>query len=132
MAAIVWLAIAFQVKHFLFDWLYQPPYMWKNKGTFGHWGGIVHSSLHGVSTAIILALFGAVTLRSDAAMIMILPIALAEFVAHYMIDWAKMNINRKTGWTATTHHAFWVLTGFDQLLHQLTYVAIIAYWITLW
>ncbi|AXQ69940.1 membrane protein [Caulobacter phage CcrSC] len=132
MAQIVWLAILFQVKHFVFDWAYQPPYMWKNKGTFGHWGGIVHSGIHAIWTALILALFAAITLKSDDAVRAIPLIALAEFVAHYLIDWAKMNINRKMGWTATTHHAFWVLTGFDQLLHQLTYVAIIAYWVSLW
>ncbi|UTU08035.1 hypothetical protein CcrC1_gp349 [Caulobacter phage C1] len=132
MTNVLWLMLLLQIKHFVFDWVYQPPYMWKNKGTFGHWGGIVHSGLHAAWTALILALFGGVVLPPDAAMKVIPWIALGEFIAHYLIDWAKMNINRKMGWTATTHHAFWVLTGFDQLLHQLTYLAIIAYWVTYW
>lgn len=92
--------------------------MWQNKGTFGHPGGIVHSGLHAVTTCIILTFWlvnplGAVVL------------ALFEFVVHYVMDWAKMNINKAKGWGATTHNEFWQLTGFDQLIHQLTYITII-------
>lgn len=108
-----------QVKHFILDFWWQPPFMWQNKGTFGHWGGIVHSGLHALVTALILLFF----IPSPTIALFI---ATGEFIAHYLIDWAKMNINRKMGWTATTHNEFWQLTGFDQLMHQLTYVAIIA------
>ena len=107
------------VKHFIWDFWYQPPFMWQNKGTFGHWGGIVHSLTHAVTTFIILVFwlenpFGALLL------------ATFEFVVHYLTDYAKMNINRIKGWGATTHNEFWQLTGFDQLVHQLTYIAILA------
>lgn len=105
------------VKHFIWDFYYQPPYMFMNKGTFGHWGGIVHSGIHAVTTFIILLFF---------APHLALILALGEFVIHYFTDYAKMNINRIKGWTATTHNEFWQLTGFDQLVHQLTYVAILA------
>ena len=91
--------------------------MWQNKGTFGHWGGIAHSGIHAFATYIILCLF----VFPAAA----LTLAIFEFVVHYATDWAKMNINRIKGWTATTHNEFWQLTGFDQLVHQLTYVAIL-------
>lgn len=91
--------------------------MWQNKGTFGHWGGIVHSGVHAFATYIILCFF----IVPAAA----LALAVFEFVVHYATDWAKMNINRVKGWTATTHNEFWQLTGFDQLVHQLTYVAIL-------
>lgn len=113
------LLVLLQVKHFVFDFYYQPPYMWQNKGTFGHWGGITHSMLHTLATGIIIYWF-------VDSMNLILALMAFEFVAHYLIDFAKMNINRIKGWTATTHNEFWQLTGLDQLFHQLTYVAIIG------
>jgi hypothetical protein len=93
--------------------------MWQNKGIFGHWGGISHSGIHAFTTYIILCFF------VDSTEFALL-LAVGEFVIHYITDYAKMNINRIKGWGATTHDEFWQLTGFDQLVHQLTYVAIIA------
>jgi hypothetical protein len=107
------------VKHFIWDFYYQPAYMWQNKGIFGHWGGISHSGIHAFTTYIILCFF------VDSTEFALL-LAVGEFVIHYITDYAKMNINRIKGWGATTHDEFWQLTGFDQLVHQLTYVAIIA------
>lgn len=115
MEIIVLLALLL-VKHFVWDFYYQPPYMWQNKGTFGHWGGVVHSGLHAFTTFIILLFF--------TAPLLALLLMLFEFVVHYLTDYAKMNINRIKGWGATTHNEFWQLTGFDQLIHQLTYIVI--------
>lgn len=106
-----------QLKHFIFDFWYQPPYQFLNKGTYGHWGGLIHSGQHAIPTFLILLFWVSWPLA--------LIIAVAEFLAHYHIDWAKMNINKAKGWTATTNNQFWQLLGADQLLHQLTYVAII-------
>ena len=106
------------VKHFVWDFFYQPAYMWQNKSTFGHWGGIAHSGIHAVTTFVILLFFTTMPVAIFAAVF--------EFVLHYLTDWAKMNINRAKGWGATTHNEFWQLTGFDQLVHQLTYIAILA------
>lgn len=107
------------IKHFIADFLYQPPYQWMNKGTYGHMGGIVHSGQHVLLTALILPFFGVST---D----WILPIVWGEFMIHYHTDWAKMNLNKKMGWGATTHNEFWILLGVDQLVHSLTYL-LIAY-----
>ena len=104
-------------KHFIWDFWYQPPYMWQNKGTFGHLGGIVHSGTHAITTFVILLFF---TSSIVAAVAMVF-----EFIVHYLTDWAKMNINKAKGWGATTHNEFWQLTGFDQLVHQLTYIGIL-------
>lgn len=106
------------VKHFIWDFYYQPPYMWQNKGTFGHWGGIAHSGIHAATTYFILLFYATL----EVAVLL----AVFEFVVHYLTDYAKMNINRIKGWGATTHNEFWQLTGFDQLVHQLTYVVILA------
>lgn len=54
---LVWLLLALQIKHFIWDFYYQPPYMWQNKGTFGHPGGIVHSGLHAITTFYLLFTF---------------------------------------------------------------------------
>jgi hypothetical protein len=115
MEIIVLLALLL-VKHFVWDFYYQPPYMWQNKGTFGHWGGVVHSGIHAFTTFIILLFF--------TTPLLALLLMLFEFVVHYLTDYAKMNINRIKGWGATTHNEFWQLTGFDQLMHQLTYIVI--------
>jgi len=120
MNMVLLLLIALQIKHFIFDFYWQPPSMWQNKGTFGHWGGIAYSYFHVCATFIIVSCF----LPTNSQLIYIIP--LCEFVVHYMTDWAKMNINRIKGWGPTTHNQFWQLTGFDQLIHQLTYVAILA------
>lgn len=112
------LLTALTVKHFVFDFLYQPPYQWQNKGTYGHWGGLVHSGQHAVASFLILLFFTA----SPVAAVL----AILEFFIHYHMDWFKMNYNKRKGWTATTHNEFWVLMGFDQLVHSLTYILMVA------
>lgn len=123
------LLFALQTKHFVADWLFQPRYMHTNKGTFGHPGGLLHAGLHGLLTVIILLFFVDPRL---AAMV-----AAAECAAHYLIDWTKMNVNRRAKLVPTPigpyrwpqSEWFWIFLGFDQWLHQLCYVAII--WIVI-
>ena len=52
--------------------------------------------------------------------------ALEDAGIHYHIDWAKMNAKNKLKLKADTSEWFWILLGFDQLLHYLTYFAIVA------
>ncbi len=111
------LLTALTIKHFVFDFLYQPPYQWKNKGTYGHWGGLVHSGQHMVATFIILLFF--------TNPLIALGVSFLEFVIHYHMDYLKMVTNRVKGWTATTHNEFWILVGFDQLVHSMTYILIV-------
>ena len=117
MSNIVLLLLALQFKHLVVDWILQPPWMWKNKGTYLHIGGIVHSAFNAVTTGICFLL---VTPH-------ILCIIIIDFLVHYHIDWAKMNITRITNWKPTTHPEFWWLTGFDQYLHQVTYILLLLY-----
>jgi hypothetical protein len=111
---------ALNVKHFVADFLYQPPYQWQNKGTYGHLGGVVHSGQHVLLTAVILLLF-------HVPILVVASLALLEFLVHYHMDWAKMKFNKYKGWTATTHNEFWILLGVDQLVHALTYIGIAAF-----
>ena len=111
------LLVALQIKHFVLDFAYQPPYMWMNKGTLGHPGGIIHAGLHALMSFILVLTVSSVSVA--------LTVLLFEFVAHYLIDYAKMNINRIKGWKCNTHSEFWILAGLDQLLHQFTYIIIL-------
>jgi len=105
------------VKHFLFDFVLQTSYQVKNKGKFGHPGGILHSGLHAAGTAFILFIMA-------APGAILVAIVVAEFLVHYHIDWGKDQITRRF---ATGQNAFfWQMIGLDQLLHQLTYLAIAA------
>lgn len=117
------------VKHNLLDFRFQPPYMWMNKGTFGHPGGLLHSGLHAAATWLILPWFvmhhySSGTQANNLQEVLIMMIGVTEFVIHYLTDWAKMNINRIKGWKCNEHPQFWALTGDDQMIHCLTYVGI--------
>jgi hypothetical protein len=100
-------------KHFIVDFPLQVPYHYKNKGTYGHLGGIFHAALHGLGT--FLCIFW---LNFETAIYL----AISDMLMHYHIDWAKMNLNRKLGWGPTTHEQFWWLLGLDQYFHSLTYI----------
>lgn len=112
---MVWLIFWLVTKHFIVDFPLQGPYQYRNKGTYGHPGGILHALLHGAATLLILAWstpwFG--------------EIAAAEAIAHYHIDWAKMRLNARMGWNPDNSEYFWWLLGFDQWLHYCCYVAIV-------
>jgi hypothetical protein len=106
------------VKHFVADFLYQPPYQWQNKGTYGHPGGLVHSGQHAILSLVLLLFF--------VSPMIAVAIAAGEFIIHYHMDWFKMRYNKLKGWGATTHNQFWVLLGVDQLVHSLTYIGIMG------
>ena len=82
----VTLLTLFVVKHFVADFLLQFNYMIKEKGRYLATGGIQHSAIHGILTYFILLYF---TNPHTASIL-----SLLDFVIHYHIDWAKMNINK--------------------------------------
>ena len=117
--AILWLFFWLFTKHFVVDFPLQAnPYQYKNKGTYGHAGGILHSGLHGIATFLVLSFFVPSYIAAW--------LSIADFTVHYHIDWAKMNLNKKTGWGPLTSEWFWIALGFDQYLHYLTYLAIVV------
>jgi hypothetical protein len=121
MNEIMALLLLLQVKHLVVDWCWQPPYEWKNKGTYGHWGGIRHSLKNAAGTAVCFIPFVAAP-----SLIMVF---LIDFMVHYHVDYGKMNINRIKSWGPTTHAEFWMLTGLDQFFHQICYIILI--WVAL-
>jgi hypothetical protein len=113
------LMLGFLIKHFIYDFLLQRKFQYENKGTFGHSGGILHAGLHSVGTIIVLSLVPGPTTGGQ------LILSGLDFIAHYLIDYTKVNLNARWGLKPDTSEWFWILLGFDQLLHGLTYILII-------
>jgi hypothetical protein len=49
---------AFFVKHLVCDFPLQRAYQYKNKGIYGHPGGVLHAWIHAVGTLVICLTFG--------------------------------------------------------------------------
>ncbi len=109
--------LAFQIKHFLGDFVLQTAWQVRTKGIYGHVGGLVHSGIHILGTIPILIYLD---VSAGAAAI----ILIGEFAVHYHMDWLKANIDRVYQW-GTQSQRYWILFGVDQLVHQLTYLAIV-------
>jgi len=116
------LIVGLLTKHFLADYVLQSRYIIENKRHYGHPGGLLHAGFHAVGSAIAF-LFAGVSIGAS-----LITLLLAEFIAHYHIDWAKDRLNRKWGLTPDQRQ-YWALNGFDQFLHHLTYVIMIAIWL---
>ena len=108
LAVMTWLI----VKHFVCDFpLQTSPWMYANKGTYGHFGGIAHALVHGLGTWLVLGFWAGVI----------------DAVVHYHVDWLKVNANRHYGLTPSNSDWFWILLGADQLAHMLTYIALVGW-----
>ncbi len=105
-------------KHLVFDFFLQTSYQYRNKGIYGHPGGLLHAGLHALGTTPVF-LWIAPSKALAAAII------IGEFVVHYHIDWTKDQVNRRLKLAADDARFWWTL-GVDQFLHDATYVAIVA------
>lgn len=117
---IILLLVLLQVKHFIVDFVLQTQEEVEHKGTYLDWRGVKHSVKHGLGTLLVLVSIGASFEFSWVY-------CAADFLIHYHIDWLKMNATRNLTPADT---AFWTWLGFDQALHQLTYIMIVAIIIT--
>jgi hypothetical protein len=102
-----------QVKHWYVDFVNQSEEEVKYKGSYLDWRGVKHSLKQGAATALVLFLF---TPLNWAILF-----GLIDFVAHYHIDWTKMNKGNRD----ITTPQFWNHLGLDQMAHQLTYLGIV-------
>lgn len=110
----------FQIKHMLADFFLQTPRMLSGRAAYLHMGRAQHAGLHAAATVVVLALVG-------IPLWFIAVIAVAEWAVHFHIDWGKAAYSELRGYTPADAK-FWRAVGFDQALHQLTYVAIIWAW----
>lgn len=113
-ALFAWL----EIKHFVFDYVVQTPYQFRNKGTYGHLGGVLHSGLQALGTIPVFFIV-------PTGWLMAVTIVIGEFVVHYHVDWSKEQSLRRMKLT-TTDAWYWRIYGIDQLAHHLTYVVIVA------
>lgn len=120
LALLILAAVAvLMAKHTVADFYLQTAYQYLNKGTYGHPGGLIHAGIHVALTPLVYFVL------APASVLLALGVAAGEFLVHYHTDWLKEQINRREGWTVNDHK-FWSLLGTDQLVHGLTYLAIVA------
>jgi hypothetical protein len=120
LALIILAAVAvLLLKHAVADFYLQSSYQYLNKGIYGHPGGIIHSAIHVALTPLVYLVI------APASFMLVLGVAVGEFVLHYHIDWLKEQVVHRNGWTSQ-NPGFWYALGTDQFVHGLTYLALIG------
>ena len=105
-------------KHFACDFPLQTDYQLRTKRIYGHPGGLLHASLHALATSPVFLLL-------KPPLGLALAIVATEFLLHYHIDWSKEQILASWNWQPEDRN-YWRTIGIDQMLHNFTYVGIIA------
>ena len=115
--AVMALMALMAVKHFCADFLFQTAAIARGKAGRHRWLTplLLHAGGHAVLTLIIALL----------AFPQLWWVAVAEFVVHAAIDRGKVIAGNKAR-IDVSMTAYWWLLGFDQMLHQLTNVAIVG------
>jgi hypothetical protein len=111
------LFIGLEIKHFVADYFMQPAWMLVGKGDLKHYGGYVHAAVHAGLSGIVLLVAG-------TPLLVLAGLVFAEWLIHYIFDFSKIYYSRGVH-IDTSPGRFWALHGFDQILHQLTYAAMI-------
>lgn len=110
------LLVIFQVKHLVCDYFLQGKYM---LGKFNPTGWALplaaHCAVHAVATASI-ALYYAPSYA--------LPLAIADFFIHFVID--KFKVEASRGYDSQKDKEFWIALGMDQFAHHMTHYMLIA------
>ena len=116
-----------ELKHLIVDFFQQTPYHYKNKGTYGHPGGLEHAFQHAFATMLILSMGTAISSWG------VFWLGVLEFLLHYHIDYFKQNITKDKGWSKLLESKLEVYSdqyfnviGVDQFLHQLTYILLLC------
>lgn len=109
-----------QIKHMFADFYLQTSRMLAERDRYLHMGRAQHAGVHALGSAGALLLVG-----TTASVVLV--IVVLEWVVHYHIDWGKGRYSNATQQTPADP-GYWRAIGFDQALHQLTYVAMIWSW----
>jgi hypothetical protein len=107
----------FQLKHFLCDFVLQTQSQIEAKSRYGHPGGVVHAGLHCLGSLPALLVVSARPLPIGGLLI-------CEFLIHYHSDWGKARLDRRYA-LMNSQARYWILFGLDQLIHQMTYLAMV-------
>ena len=105
------------IKHYFADFMLQTDNMLKNKGNYGHVGGIDHALTHGLLTFLVVLSF------LGFSLIPTFGVSVLDGVIHYHIDYIKAKFGEKD----ISKKKFWYHFGLDQLAHYLTYILLCAF-----
>ncbi len=117
---ILALLFLFQIKHWYADFKIQTYMQTVKKGVWLDPIGISHTVDHIWTTLVVLMIFN---FFHPLNAFVIVFIAIAEGIYHYMIDYTKV----KYGCKDNTKPQFWNQFGLDQLAHQASYLLIVAF-----
>jgi len=117
---ILLLILLLQIKHWYADFKIQTYLQTVKKGIWADPIGMSHTGDHIWTTLIALLVFNLFVVPISAGLILV--VAFAEGIVHYMIDYTKV----KYGCKDNTKPLFWNQFGLDQLAHQVCYL-IMAY-----
>ena len=120
---ILILLLLIQIKHCYADFVLQTYMQTVKKGVWMDPIGISHTLDHIYCSLIALLLF---SLFVPLSAFSILLVSLVEGIIHYLVDYAKVKYGSKDN----TKPIFWTQFGLDQLAHQATYLAMVAYLIS--
>lgn len=109
-----------QIKHWYADFKIQTYMQTVKKGVWLDPIGISHTIDHICTTLVVLMIFN---FFHPLSAFVIIFVAFAEGIYHYMIDFIKV----KYGCKDNTKPLFWNQFGLDQLAHQASYLLIVAY-----
>lgn len=111
---LLWLLIAYQVKHFVADFPLQREYMLKK--TEAGWNFLLplttHCAVHALGT-LLICLYWAPALWW---------LALVDFAVHFIIDRIKSGPKYLGRFNNPGRSSFWVVLGLDQMAHHLTHI----------
>ena len=110
------------LKHMFADFYLQTPKTLAGRGEYFHLGRAQHAAVHVAGSVIVFAVFG-------APLLFILIVAALEWIIHFNIDFVKASYSDKNR-LEPSQAAFWRAAGLDQLMHNLTYVAMVWAWVT--
>lgn len=116
-ASFIALMLAFQVKHYLADFVLQTNWMAHGKDSTMGWQLplTAHAGLHGLGTLCIAAV----------AALRLWWLALLDIAVHGLIDRGKALVVQQLK-VPVTDARFWWVIGFDQMLHQITNVILVG------
>ncbi len=120
---ILLLLLLLQIKHCYADFVLQTDMQTVKKGVWMDPIGLSHTVDHVYCTLIALLVF---SLFVSLSAFSILLVSVVEGVIHYLVDYSKVKYGSKDN----TKPIFWTQFGLDQLAHQATYLAMVAYLIT--
>jgi hypothetical protein len=117
------LLLLLQIKHCYADFVLQTYMQTVKKGVWMDPIGISHTLDHIYCSLIALLLF---SLFVPLSAVSILLVSFVEGIIHYLVDYTKVKYGSKDN----TKPLFWTQFGLDQLAHQATYLAMVAYLIS--